>query len=257
MHGMNECVICREELFIPVEMTCFQCYKKNQVSCSSFCRVCRKCAHRYLQLDRPLEHRDLLKRCLYCQALSSSADLSADTAYRKDYLLIGADSSTGHSCPYCSEFSGTQLAIDQHLDTHCPEMMILCACGRTKARRELEAHFTECSHRQLCSLCSVYLLESEKEEHMMHVHHYMKCTLCEAYVAYQGMTAHIMDECPFRMVHCEYCHGAVQHRRLPAHMEDHENEFHAMFTRLMRDITTALREFNRFRRVRSGRHLSD
>ena len=253
---MNDCVICREELLIAVEMTCFRCYKKNQISCSSFSRVCRKCAHTYLQLDQPVEHRDMMKRCLYCPALCSTLHLSMETAYRKDYLLLRADASTNHRCPYCFQFQGTQLAIDQHLDSNCPDMIVPCACGATLSRTLWEQHFRFCSERKQCSLCFLFILQSEMEDHMIHTHHHMKCALCDDYVAYHAMTVHIMEECSSRMVHCEYCQAAIPFRTVSAHMEEHENEFHTTFLRLMRNITTALREYNQFRRARN-RRLSD
>lgn len=249
---MNECVICRENLFLAVEMTCFRCYQQNHVSCSSFCRVCRKCAHSYLQLDRPLEHRDLLKRCLYCRALCSTLNLSAETAYRKDFLLIGSDASTGHTCPYCSAFTGTQLSIDQHLDSQCPEMVILCSCGTTNPRKLLAAHYLECPERQPCTVCHLFFRNVDVEDHMMRAHRQMRCALCDAYVAYHVMTLHIMNDCPHRTVHCNYCEAAVQYKTLPTHMEEHEAEFYTTFQRLMRNITTALREYNRFRRARNA-----
>lgn len=191
-----------------------------------------------------------MKRCLYCPALCSTLNLSADTAYRKDFLLIGGDVATHHHCPYCDVFHGTQLAIDQHLDTTCPDMVVLCACGTVRARREMEAHIPYCTEREECGVCHLFVLGVEMEDHMMNVHHHMRCTLCGTYVAYHVMTLHIMDDCPFRTVHCDYCHGAVQFGRMAQHMEEHESYFQSTFLRLMRSMTTALRDYNQFRRAR-------
>ena len=248
---MNECIICREEILIAVELTCFECYRKNSLSCSSFCRVCRKCAHDYLQLDRPVYRRELFKRCFYCRAHSTSFQLNPDSAYRKDYAMIRADLTNEHRCPYCHEFQGTQLSIDQHMDTTCPDMVVLCACEVAMPRKHQIDHFPHCSERHPCTECSTYLLKEQVEDHMTLVHQRMKCMLCDEFIVYHDMTAHLLNHCTHRMVRCDYCSSHVAYHRMASHMTEHEQYFESMFQRLMRTITNALRDYNHFRRVRN------
>jgi len=118
----KECIICREQVFLPVELTCFRCYKSGQISCSSFCRVCRSCAHEYLQLDKSTWSRDFLKRCLFCDARTQMMNLDAMNSYRKDYLLMAEDTYNQHLCPYCHEVRGTQIEKNNvHVAYHSVE----------------------------------------------------------------------------------------------------------------------------------------
>jgi hypothetical protein len=53
------------------------------------------------------------------------------------------------------------------------------------------------------------------------------------------------------MMRCEYCQAHVAYYLFPLHMQDHENDFQTTFTRLVQSATTALREYNYFRRIRN------
>lgn len=248
---MNECVICREKVFLAVEITCFPCYRPHVLSCSSFCRVCRKCAHEYLQLDRPVFHREATRKCLYCPAVCSPLSLTPETAYRKDFLWIRADVLSEHSCPYGCPFKGTQLAVDHHLNAHCQEMVEVCSCGTATRRHQKKDHVAECPDHCPCTVCHAFVLRSHLENHYMETHQYMKCGLCEDYIAYDQMTLHLLEQCRHRMMRCEYCQAHVAYYLFPLHMQDHENDFQTTFTRLVQSATTALREYNYFRRIRN------
>ena len=88
---METCNICMEEVFLPVEMTCFDCFTENKIGCSSFHRTCMKCAHTYLQLDLNVHERDFTKRCLYCCKVVHLRFLNCENSYRKDFLLMKTD----------------------------------------------------------------------------------------------------------------------------------------------------------------------
>ena len=248
---MNECVICRGNVFLPVEMTCFPCYRKNNVCCSSFCRVCRQCAHDYLQLDKSLYHRDIERRCLYCPSVCSTISLTPETSYRKDFIMICADTSVGHRCPYCNKCSGTQLAVDQHIDSECEKVAAVCACGVATLREGLEGHYPSCRQRKKCMVCDSFILLSEFENHMNHRHQHMRCGLCSTFILFDHMTVHLLNECRYRTVRCDYCHTNVVYHRFAFHMHEHENYFQDIFTRLMQAMTTTLRDYHHFRRIRN------
>ena len=248
---MNECVVCREEVFLPVEMTCFPCYRKNNICCSSFCRVCRKCAHDYLQLDKPVYHRDVMRRCLYCPSVCSTLSLTPNTAYRKDFLMIRADASVDHHCPYCRESTGTQLATDHHLETVCQETVVVCPCGVAMPRKACREHVSSCPRRRKCTVCDAFVLVAEMEDHMMNAHQHMRCGLCDEDVPYDAMTVHLLEQCRHRMVRCEYCHTSIAYHRIPSHMDEHEQYFQSMFSRLAQSAVAALRDYNHFRRIRN------
>lgn len=247
---MNECIICREGVFIPVELTCFRCHKKNSISCSSFCRVCRKCAHGYLQLDVSVDERDFFKKCLYCPALCSGFFMTADSAYRKDFVMMQNDVFTGHSCPYCEHVQGTQMSLDQHLDTECPEFFVQCSCGTTLKRKDYMFHLPACLHHEECEECHKYISLTLIENHMTEEHSFIKCTLCEKYFFYRDMSRHIRQECPERMIQCEYCRQGVKCSKMLNHMEQHERLFEHKFNELSEEISRVLEEYRIFRRIR-------
>lgn len=216
------CVICREEVFLPVEMTCFRCYKTDKVCCSSFCRVCRKCAHQYLELDKSLGSRDFLKRCLYCPALINIMSLNDGNAYRKDYLLMSNDERGNHGCPYCGQFKGSQLEIDRHLDQDCPRIEILCPCGASMTKSDYPHHIMCCALHQECTICKHFVLQSDFERHQREYHNKIRCVLCACFIDYEKTIHHLREECVERSVQCSFCHEELSFRRLDAHWEEHE-----------------------------------
>ena len=248
---MEECVICRERLLIPVELTCFGCFKKNTLSCSSLCRLCRRCAHEYLQLDRRRMDRDLFRRCLYCPSVCSVFRLTSETAYRKDFIMMRADTSSDHRCPYCAGFQGTQVQVDHHLDHECPAFCEECPCGEAVKKADVQAHRASCLYHGFCERCDRYILLSKTESHMMDEHELMKCGLCEQFIPFRSVADHIARYCRERLVRCDYCFQAVRYSRMAMHMEQHEHDFQERFHEISTEANSVLADYKRFRRARN------
>lgn len=251
----KECIICREQVFLPVELTCFRCYKSGQISCSSFCRVCRSCAHEYLQLDKSTWSRDFLKRCLFCDARTQMMNLDAMNSYRKDYLLMAEDTYNQHLCPYCHEVRGTQIEIDQHIDRTCPQFYQQCACGTSLRREDFIFHFSSCSQYDKCQVCNEYILQAEIHEHMIKKHDMIQCLLCDQYVPYRTLNVHVLHICPQRLVACDFCHQEIKISMLEIHFQEHDNALRTRVSVLSNQINTVLEEFRLLNRIRSTRTL--
>jgi len=252
----ENCMICYEKVFIPVELVCFRCFLPNELSCSSFCRVCRKCAHHYLELDRSVHEREFFKKCLYCPALCDTMRLHRDTAYRKDYTMMQGDGTEHYSCPYCGNHTGTQLKIDQHMDKECPLFVKQCSCGICVPRQDYIAHMPSCAHHELCSDCIEHIETIHLEEHMSSTHNKLKCVLCDAYVLFTELSSHILHSCPERTVTCEYCLHSTKCSKMERHLEIHEQFFQQQFDDLTEKLRNALREYRKFRRLRNGIFIS-
>lgn len=247
---MTECIICKDTVLIPVEVTCFECFSKDKVSCSTFSRVCRKCAHDYLELDKSVVQRRLYTRCFYCPAVVRLFNLSSHNAYRKDFLLVQNDVSQNHVCPYCHIFQGNQIMIDTHLDTECPAFVVQCSCGRCLERQDLSFHYPFCLQHAQCQECQDYIVVDNFESHMSEHHDMRRCTLCRKFVLVQDVLTHLTQECPHRIISCDYCQASLEFRHMTTHLDDHVKNFETTFQQLTQRISHILDDYRRFIRFR-------
>lgn len=217
---MEVCAICMESVFLPVQLTCFDCYKDNTVNCSSFARLCRKCAHNYLQLDLDLYDRDLLKRCLLCPGFAHPRFLNHSNAYRKDFLLMNQDTRTA-KCPYCLDVEGTQIVLDRHIDSECAHVPIQGMCGHIVLRGSVANHVTNCSEYVRCEFCHEHVFGSDMRNHLMYEHHLIECTQCKSPVPQLMISIHKTDHCPKRMHACEMCSDVFPHDGMRDHYNHH------------------------------------
>ena len=229
---MNEnCCVCMDKLFLPVELLCFDCYKKNSINCSSFSRLCLPCAHSFLQLDIHPDERDFYKRCLYCQNMTYLHRITREKAYRKDFLLMLHDTQQ-HTCPYCKNYTGTQIMMNHHLEKECPDFFLDCACKNVYKRQDFYFHLFSCPQHQFCQLCQKYILKVGFSDHMKDQHDFIMCVLCKTYVPLDGYTRHIDEFCEERNIICGYCFRNVTHKNhkahLAAHMDDLVQDIHIL-----------------------------
>lgn len=248
---MKECLICKETPLIPVELICFHCFRPNTITCSSYTRVCRKCAHDYLELDKSVLERNTRKRCFFCSEKVSTRDLSPSVSYRKDYLLMVEDVKDDYTCPYCHEYTGNQLSIDHHLDNQCPLVFIQCPCGSAIRRQDFFNHLFFCSHHERCLSCHQFIAHTDLKKHMNEKHQQESCRWCQAFICSAHVSDHETLECPERIIMCSLCHSSIRFRNMNQHLEEHGQFFQTGFRRLIQETTSVLNEYRRFIRYRN------
>jgi hypothetical protein len=236
-----------EDVFLPVEMTCFDCYKDNTFGCSSFNRVCLKCAHNYLQLDKNISERDFVKRCLFCMNIAPIRFINSQNAYRKDFLLMMKNNKE-QKCPYCSEFNGDQINIDKHLDKSCPEFYDQCECGKLIQRKDVELHRSNCIYYTRCKICDVLVREYNILDHYMEEHDLVKCSDCKYFIKSTSIIRHALFHCPERLNECLLCQEKVPVRTIMRHYEHHLIELETSMLRLLRD-------YKRVKNILQGNNL--
>ena len=230
---MEICKICMEDVLLPVEITCFDCYKDNSLGCSSFNRVCIKCAHTYLQLDKDITERDFTKRCFFCTENAPIRFINAQNAYRKDFLLMGKNNKK-HTCPYCYEFNGYQINIDKHLET-CPDFFDQCECGKVTKRSDMQIHQTNCIYYTRCKVCDLLVREYNILDHYMDEHDLVKCRDCKYLIKSESTMRHSLFHCPERLNECLLCSEKFPVRTIMRHYETHLIDIEANMLRLLRD----------------------
>jgi hypothetical protein len=220
----GNCCICLEKCLIPVEVKCFSCYTPNQISCSSFCRVCIACVFRFLQLDIDSDQRDFTKKCLFCPGTVSPYTLSPDNAFRLDYTLMLMDSKVDHVCSFCLNYSGSQIMIHQHLERECPKYSKQCECKKVFQKQDFYFHLFSCSSHFHCKLCTKYIEKSQFTNHMKFIHNYISCPYCQQYVFSEIFLDHTENNCLERPVTCGFCFEVMKHQYYKTHLVEHLND---------------------------------
>ena len=233
---MEICSICMGSVFLPIELTSFECYNENRINCSSFHRVCRPCGHKYLQLDRKISERDYVLRCLFCPKLCHPRLLSFTNSFRKDFLLMNRDTQV-YPCHYCENFSGVQILIDKHLETECPEFHVQCYCGEIIPRKDCPAHQSRCGELKKCVYCGEYQNQQDIHLHYLKAHGMTKCNQCHRVVSSTILSEHQRAFCSQRMVSCAICNRDCVHSELHHHLEEHletaEQKIYACYNKLL------------------------
>ena len=105
-HKMEECcVICPDQVMIPVHYTCFGC------DCHQLTVSCRTCAHNFLGLNKKSSGRKFSQKCLYCEKTCSPRSLTIENAYSVNKMMMKMDTSK-YECTEACGFKGDQLAKD-------------------------------------------------------------------------------------------------------------------------------------------------
>ena len=249
---MEICAICMENVFLPVELISFDCFRDNQINCSSLTRCCRKCVHDFLQLDTDSFERDFVRRCLFCPGLAHPRFLNHCNAYRKDFMLMKQDVHVYH-CPYCHDMSGTQITINRHLETDCEMIPVQWLCGHITIRKEKEDHVASCEYYTKCQFCEEYMIQSELKPHMLNDHNLIECALCRTILPRLLMNHHMTYQCPERRDTCEVCHEEFRHDEIHQHYETHLKKIETEVFLCKRQLVKLMRDY---RKIRSILHLN-
>lgn len=218
------CVICYDDVFLPVEIVCFTCFRIDQIHCCTFLRICIQCAHTYLQLDRSSSTRDFFRKCLFCNAYATIHNLSISNAYRIDFFSMSKDHCQSYTCPFCRKYRGNQISIVKHLQKDCPDMLLDCECGVCMPRRDYWFHLESCPLHHLCPHCHEYIHIHRFNDHCRDVHEMSKCSFCNVFVRIDLYEHHLTHICPNRLVSCEICNIWIRMVQFIEHMEEHEQE---------------------------------
>lgn len=222
------CVVCHETVRVPVRLMCFPCVKPARgPSCNSITRVCRMCARRYLELDKPVSERSREpKRCLTCSATVYTMTLDEDCAVELDYWMIRNDPFSGYGCPHVEKgcaFTGTQQDLETHLHGFCPFRTVQCELCRTAYTSEHEEqHHAECPFRVICGLCEAAVVRHDLEHHMNLEHEHSKCEQCGAWIDQRVWQRHVTTQCPERRLPCPVCAVEVRVVEWTSHLANEE-----------------------------------
>jgi len=230
------CMICMEEVSIPVEFLCFPCHQvghdMNHLNsplsfpCSAYSRVCMMCAETYLELDRPIYSRTEKKRCLLCPTECPLQNLRRQHAYRIDFLWIQEHDQfqiqrpqEGWECPWCFENGNSYSRWDlwRHVQTKCPNFGIECECREIIRRGDWEHHKSICASFTLCEECVEWFPKRGMATHMSDKHQKSQCSICLQYIPFVDILHHILRSCSIPE-QCPICDISVLRCNLHHHI---------------------------------------
>ena len=227
------CVICLQEVNIPVFFTCFPCYGRNtplrtcelSMPCGVYTRVCISCGEIYLELTKPVSSRTKKKKCLFCPMECRLENLHRNNAYCIDYLWIREHDSLQRcwECPWCPQRGGegisskSRMNLLHHLQKDCPHFHTLCECGMVVKRCDWESHHQICPYYVLCEQCQRCFPKSEMMLHQSEVHQKTQCSLCRQYVPIHNFLHHIFQSC-LAPDSCPLCEQQVQRCTIHQHI---------------------------------------
>lgn len=218
------CDICQENCRIPVQFTCFPCYKHNNIHCHSMKRFCLICAEKFLHSENNK------KKCIYCR---QSTKINKNmTLYIKDFLYMSNDIFDHYKCFYCN-WTGNQLDLNRHLQ-HCPESLIECTeCKKTIKKKNMNDHKQNCDWFYKCNFCHEYIEYYKYQSHLQRLHDAKFCIYCNDIFLNIHISDHITHECKFRPIQCKYCitvYDAIDEKKhLKSHLESMKKHMNSSF----------------------------
>ncbi|KAJ8645526.1 hypothetical protein MRB53_007274 [Persea americana] len=84
---------------------------------------------------------------------------------------------------------------------------IVCShCERAIPAPNIDLHYAHCSRNlEKCTICGDMVPRKHAEEHYMNTHAPVACSLCSETVDREVLAHHKGENCPQRIVTCEYC----------------------------------------------------
>lgn len=243
------CYICQNEVYIPVELICFPCYKRNSIHCMTYVRICVSCAFPYLQLDKSLQDRTNVK-CLFCSKFCDTKQLTLENSFVFDYLKIREHQVSGSAmCPLCLKIISTN--ITEHLKNDCPHYYEQCVCGRVSTREWMSLHKRYCQKYHQCSLCKEYVEKSEFELHCFQKHDLLLCERCGQYISVHDFSFHVHHSCSKRLVQCDFCPEKIYFPEYEDHLLEHEKDIQSVMESVREMSMLLFRKFASIKKRRS------
>lgn len=227
------CYICRENVVIPVELTCFECFQVNKLHCNSYVRICLDCAIQYLELHKSPLNRILYRKCLTCQQVCFPFQLNFNNSYMVDFLQMKNDTNV-HTCSYCNEFSGKSIEILHHLND-CPDFFVNCKCNQVIVRKDFFEHCKNCPFHTVCEPCKKTFDNFEYIIHLQEVHGEMVCQQCNQIIKIDNLFQHLRHECKKRNMFCFACNEFVTFDNFEQHLLEHEEEYREQIKKIEKE----------------------
>uniref|UniRef100_A0A2P2KYB7 XIAP-associated factor 1 n=1 Tax=Rhizophora mucronata TaxID=61149 RepID=A0A2P2KYB7_RHIMU len=97
----------------------------------------------------------------------------------------------------------------------------ICAhCERAIPSSNIDLHFAHCSRNlQKCKICSDMIPKRHAEEHFLNTHAPVSCSLCSEIMDREILAIHKGENCPQRIVTCEFCEFPLPAVDLAEHQE--------------------------------------
>lgn len=142
------------------------------------------------------------------QSLSHSSSQSSGLTLGPSQAA--ANSSESSYCDNCHQWiSKKQFGMHS---IQCARINVWCPqCSATVKRSEAATH----AH---CPQCNVAMHRDELSKHVDLLHSSAKC-VCGALVPGEAMDAHKANDCPLRLLTCDYCQILLPSSEMPAHVE--------------------------------------
>nr|DAD22184.1 TPA_asm: hypothetical protein HUJ06_023647 [Nelumbo nucifera] len=79
-------------------------------------------------------------------------------------------------------------------------------CGKAIPAQNIDLHYAHCSRNlEKCKVCGDMVPKRHAEEHYFNTHAPVSCSLCSETVDREILILHRDENCPQRIVTCEYC----------------------------------------------------
>lgn len=79
-------------------------------------------------------------------------------------------------------------------------------CGRAIPTTNIDLHYAHCSRNlEKCKVCGDMIPRKHAEEHYLSTHAPVACSLCSETMDRETLDVHKGENCPQRIVTCEYC----------------------------------------------------
>lgn len=101
-----------------------------------------------------------------------------------------------------------------------PSSSICSHCERAIPSSNFDLHFAHCSRNlEKCKVCGDMVPRKHAEEHFLNTHAPVSCTLCSETMEREILAVHKGENCPQRIVTCEYCEFPLPAVDLYKHQE--------------------------------------
>ncbi|KAI8012965.1 TRAF-type zinc finger domain-containing protein 1 [Camellia lanceoleosa] len=115
-----------------------------------------------------------------------------------------------------AKLSSLQMAIasDQATSSICSH------CDRAIPSSNIDLHYAHCSRNlEKCKVCGDMVARKYAEEHFLSTHAPVSCSLCSETMEREILPVHRGENCPQRIVTCEYCEFPLPAIHLFEHQE--------------------------------------